>query len=158
VTNSTAEYTVSNYAAERIQAQLEVFDWLVSQQDPKVSRNPAGFLVSSIKSEYLPPKGFLGREEQLKREARAAERKRRAEEQKRLEVERELAQQRAKESAIDGFWQSLSDDERQQVEAEALALASGIQQDVLARGGKFAEATRKALLEAYALRLIQAAA
>ncbi len=31
-----------------ILAQLEVFDWLLARQDPKVSRNPPGFLVRAI--------------------------------------------------------------------------------------------------------------
>ena len=74
VTPSTAEQTVASNPADRIKAQLEVFNWLVAQKDPKVSRNPAGFLISSIKSEYSPPKAFLSREEHAARQAKAAER------------------------------------------------------------------------------------
>ena len=74
VTASTAEQTAANYPAERIMTQLEVFDWLVEQKDPKVSRNPAGFLITAIKSEYVPPKGFEGREARERKVKQAAER------------------------------------------------------------------------------------
>jgi len=58
ITPSTARPTVAAHSSDRIQAQLEVFDWLVAQKDRKVSRNPPGFLMASIKGEYAPPKGF----------------------------------------------------------------------------------------------------
>lgn len=158
VTPTTAEQTVDSNPAERIKAQLEVFDWLVSQKDQKVSRNPAGFLVSSIRSEYSPPKAFLSREERARHEERVRERKRRAEEREQARKLKEQQQRRGQEDAIRTFWESISDAERMRLEAEALAQATQIESDVMNRGGTFASATRKSLLDAYALKLMQQAA
>ena len=155
VTPSTAQQTVALYPADRIQTQLEVFDWLVTQKDSKLSRNPPGFLIASIKAEYAPPKNFISRDEQAKRETQAAERKRRAEERARESTEKENAQRLAKETAIQGFWQSLSDEERQRMETEAISEANALERDLIERRGAFAEATRKTLLDAYALRIMQ---
>jgi hypothetical protein len=158
VTPTTAEQTVASNPIERIKSQLEVFDWLVAQKDPKVSRNPAGFLVSSIKSEYAPPKAFLSREEHARHHEQLAERKRRAEERHKAQAHKEEAQLKAREDAIRGFWESLSDSERMHLETEALANATEVQIEVINRGGAFASATKQSLLDAYALRLMQQAA
>ena len=155
VTPSTAQQTVALYPAGRIQTQLEVFDWLVTQKNPKVSRNPPGFLIAAIKGEYAPPKDFVSREEQAKREAHAAERKRRAEQLVKERVEQENAQRMAKDTAIQNFWQSLSDEERRRMETEAIGEANAVERDLIERRGTFAEAARKSLLDAYALRILQ---
>ena len=158
VSASTAEQTVSSYPAERIEAQMEVFDWLISNRDPKVSRNPAGFLISSIKSEYTPPKGFVSREERDRRQAQAAERKRRQEERARALAAKEEARRQAREEAVHRFWRSLSEEERIRAEEEAISQANSLERDVLERGGAFAASTRKSLLDTYALRVLQHAA
>lgn len=155
VTPSTAEQTVKHYPEERIRSQLEVFDWFVAQKDPKVFRNPAGFLVSSIKSEYAPPKEFVSREEKALREGQAAERKRRVEERAKEKAAREQEREAAKEDAIVRFWQSFSNEERQRLESDALTQAGSIEKDLLERGGTFAAVTKKSLLDAYALKVLQ---
>lgn len=158
VTDSTARETVASHDAERIQSQLEVFDWLVANNDPKVSRNPAGFLVMSIKGEYVAPKGFVTREELKRREDQAFERKRKAAEREaQLKAEAE-AKERAKEGAIKSFWTSLSEEERSRLEREAITKASRIQRDLIARGGALADAARKSVLDSYALNVLQQAA
>ena len=158
VTPSTAEQTVASFPAERIRRQLEVFDWLVSKKDPKVSRNPAGFLVSSIKSEYVAPRGFVSREEDERRQAQIAAKKRRAEERAKELADKEEAQHMAREGAIQTFWQALSAEERLRLEAEAIDQASSVQRELLGRGGSFATAARKSILDSFALRSLQEAA
>ena len=150
--------TVAAHPADRIQAQLEIFDWLVAQKDPKVSKNPPGFLVASIKGEYAPPKNFISREEQQKRDAQADERKARDEARLKEKATKEEAQRTAKETAIQGFWQSLSDEERQRSEGEALASANTLQRGLIEGTGPLAEAARKSLLDAYALKILQQSA
>jgi hypothetical protein len=46
---------VAEDSAGRIQTKLEVFDWLVRIQDKRVAKNPAGYLVASIRDDYQPP-------------------------------------------------------------------------------------------------------
>jgi Replication initiator protein A len=155
VTPSTAQQTVATYPAERIQTHLEVFDWLLAQQHPKLPRNPAGFLISSIKSEYAPPKAFLNREEQARREAQSAERKRQAETRARAKEEKEMAQRKARDVAIENFWLALSDEERQRLEAQAIAQGGQLERDLIERGGTLGKTARKMLLDAYALSMLQ---
>lgn len=52
---------VREFPAEQIQQQIEVFDLLSSQRGASALRNPAGFLVQSIRKGYAPPKGLSPR-------------------------------------------------------------------------------------------------
>jgi hypothetical protein len=158
VTPSTSEETVSNFPSEQISNQLEVFDWLMSKQDSKVMRNPAGFLISSIKSEYLPPAGFVSQEERARRDQEAAARKAKAQERAEADAEREKTRQQAKANAIDSYWSSLSEEERALEEVEAMKAASPIQRELIERGGAFAKATKQSILNTYALNALKAAA
>ena len=151
ITPSVAAELVANHPLERITSQLEVFDWLVEQKNTNVSRNPAGFLVTSIRSEYAPPKGFLKPEDRERRAQEAAERKRKAEDKKRQAEERAKAKEEAREQAIQRFWDSLSPDERQQQEEQALLQATDFDHDLIGKGGVLGAAARKNLLDAYAL-------
>lgn len=78
VTPATAADLAGAHLAARIQAKLEVFDWLVANGSVTVSRNPAGYLVQSIRNDYSPPKEFA-------REAERAERHKAAEEGARVQ-------------------------------------------------------------------------
>jgi hypothetical protein len=157
VSPATAETVVASHPSEGVQRQLEVFDWLVSRRDPKVSRNAPGFLVSAITGDYAVPKGFVDRLEQDKREERAAERDRLHAEKQRLAAEQDRAQQQTQEASIASFWSSLSESERQRLEAEALAAATPLQRGLLERGGAFAGSTRRSLLDALALKRLRRA-
>ena len=46
---------------DAVRRKLDAFDWLVHRGDTRVSRNPAGFLVASIREDYEPPPGFSPR-------------------------------------------------------------------------------------------------
>ena len=155
VTASTAADTVSHHPADHIQAQIEVFDWLVEQNDPKVSRNPAGFLVASIKGEYAPPRGFLSLEERERQAQKAARQKEKLEERERQRMLDTIARAQAVENSIQHFWEGVSADERTRLENEALSNATGLQQNLLAGDGSLAIATRKSIHDAFALRMMQ---
>jgi len=58
VTASTAIRLVRDYPAELIEAKLQVFDQLANRRDAKISKNPAGYLVQSIRKNYMPPIGL----------------------------------------------------------------------------------------------------
>lgn len=58
VTACAAARLVRDYPADRVDAQIKVFDRLSARGDVRVSRNPAGYLVESIRRDYVPPPGF----------------------------------------------------------------------------------------------------
>ena len=55
VTVVSAARLVRKYPSDRIEAKLATFDKLVAKQDKKISRNAAGYLVQSIRDDYLSP-------------------------------------------------------------------------------------------------------
>ena len=157
VTLATAGDIARRFPAPHILTQLEVFDWLMARQDPRVSRNPPGFLVRAIQGGYAPPRDFVSRAECARRQQAADERKRRGEARQLQRQAQAAARETEQQTAIAGFWQALSDAEKARVEGEALAEATALQRTLLRRGGSGAAACRTALLESYALRRLGAA-
>jgi hypothetical protein len=58
VAASSAVRLVREYPAELIEAKLQVFDQLVGSRDARISKNPAGYLIQSIRKNYSSPVGF----------------------------------------------------------------------------------------------------
>ncbi len=55
ITAKTAQDLVETHPPSRIRTKIEVFDWLVRNEDKRVGKNPAGYLVASIRSDYQTP-------------------------------------------------------------------------------------------------------
>ena len=55
VTGKTAQELVDTHSPSRIRTKIEVFDWLLRNEDKRVGKNPAGYLVASIRSDYQVP-------------------------------------------------------------------------------------------------------
>ena len=55
VTSKTAQELVDTHSPGRIRTKIEVFDWLLRNEDKRVGKNPAGYLVASIRSDYQVP-------------------------------------------------------------------------------------------------------
>ena len=155
VVPTTAQSTVKQFTTDRIQSQLEVFDYLVAHQDAKVSRNPPGFLISAIRGEYAPPKSYQDQEAEKQRKGENEKRRQRAEQRQQQQEIAAREKEQAEQNAIRQFWDSWSIEERSRLENEALEVATPMQHKMLARGGSLAEATRTTLLNAYALKLMQ---
>lgn len=150
-----AEETVRKFPAARIKTQIEVFDWLRAKADARVQRNPPGFLVSAIREEYAPPREFASSSEVAKREPATAERDRQMQDR---QCQREALRQTNEhecEQAVDKFWESLSAEEKTQVEAAAWADASPFQHSLARKGGSLATAVRRVVMAAYIRRRLQ---
>ena len=149
---TVASATAESFSLERIKRQIEAYDWLAQRNDIRVSRNPAGFLVASIKADYSMPKGFSKPSNNNHREGRII-RKPSCENTAPPENKNALRQ----EIAAQQFWQSLSGNELARCEQEALSSANRIERELLERGGRFASAARDAVLTAYALKKLATA-
>jgi hypothetical protein len=131
VTRATADELEKNHP-ERIEQQLDVFDWLVERKDKRVEKSPAGYLVKSIEMNYAIPKGFVSKAERQAREEAKREENRQAAENRRLKHETE-ARERHERDLIATRWETMSQveqDERMatalaQADAETLALTQG---------------------------------
>ena len=122
VTGTTAADLVRQHPDERIEAKLEVFDWLMEKQDKRVARSPAGYLVKSITEDYAAPKGFEPRAARQARAGAKRQAEREAAEGRRREREQE-ARDRATREGADAYLKRLTPAEREALEAEVLAAA-----------------------------------
>lgn len=122
VTRATAAGLVERHPAARIAHKLEVFDWLTAQQDKRVARSPAGYLVTSVEQDYADPKGFVPNAEREQRAAAQRARERDAAEAQRQERERD-ARERAKQQRDVAYWNALTEAERDALDAASRAQA-----------------------------------
>ncbi len=125
VTVRTAQDLVETHPSTRIRAKIEVFDWLIHNQDKRVAKNPAGYLVASIRSDYQMPGDYRSRTvaphcalEQAKREDQEARRKADA----RAQVERD----KIREAKLREAWQQLPPAERESILATVKAHNPGL--------------------------------
>jgi hypothetical protein len=141
VTKATADELVQRQPAELIQAKIEVFDWLMKEQDKRVAKSPAGYLVKSITDDYATPKGFTSKAER-RRQAEARQAKERDAAEARRRQQQEEAAERAKQQRAAAYWESLTPQQqaeldeasRAQADAETLKLEEpGPFQDVARR-------------------------
>ncbi|HMB04208.1 MAG TPA: replication initiator protein A [Isosphaeraceae bacterium] len=125
ITAKTAAELVEAHPAGRIQTKIEVFDWLMRNEDKRVGKNPAGYLVASIRADYQAPGDFPAPEA----EAKAAEAGRAADEARRREQHRardEVARSEARDAALRAAWERLPDAEREEILAVVKAENPGL--------------------------------
>ena len=120
VSRKTALELLSENRSEAIDRKIEEFDFLVGKGDPKVSRSPAGYLVSSINGDYATPKGFVSKAELQRRQEVKEAKARVAAEERRRKAEMNAAEE-AKLREIEAYWTALPPEEQSRVEADALA-------------------------------------
>ncbi len=123
VSRPTARDLVATHAPDRIRGKVEAFDWLRANHGQRVSKNPAGYLVQSIRQDYAPPPAFESRTDS-ERQARAERRKRAA---AALTLARRNAEAEARLEAekdpIRRYWNSLSPRDQEALREDALAKA-----------------------------------
>jgi hypothetical protein len=147
VTGDAAKRSVQTYSSERIQTQIEIFDWLVKRNDPKVSKNPPGFLINSIATGYSAPSDFLSNNrtpECTPLHTRSSTPK----------VARDARQQEA-EREIENFLQNLTAEEHQRLEYDALGHARDFERGLLKGDGALAAAARKCVLDAHVRKILR---
>jgi hypothetical protein len=155
VTPAIAAETVEGASSEHIRAQLEVFDWLVARRDPRVSRNPPGFLVSAIKSNYSMPRDFSSWREEARRHQQGREHRRRLRARREEKLASQQAMEREQGQRLEEFWRSLSEAQRQQIEQQALIQAPPFQRKLIARGGTSGRAAKQSVIDAFVSGVLQ---
>jgi len=142
VTAKTAAGLVEAHPTSRIQTKIEVFDWLLRNEDKRVGKNPAGYLVASIRADYQAPSNFVApdvaaKAQEVKRSAGEAKRQ----EQQDARAENDRAQSR--EAELRAAWERLPEAER-----EAILAAVKAENPGLSRWRKMLEPLCFAALEA----------
>jgi hypothetical protein len=122
VTKKTAVDLVKRHPPEAIATKIEEFEFLRDKQDKKVSKSPAGYLVTSINDQYAAPKGFTS---QADRERQAAEKRQNEESAaatRRQQHEQDVAE-KAERQRINAYRKELTPAQLAEHEANAIAQA-----------------------------------
>ncbi|CAN5905813.1 hypothetical protein BH23PLA1_BH23PLA1_31640 [soil metagenome] len=117
VTTSTAVELVENYSSDQIKIKINIFDWMKEAKDRRLGRNPAGYLVQSIRDDYLPPAGYEPKADRDRRAAEAEAHRRK----ERPDAEADSAAEEAQQARIAEYWKALSSADRQALQERALA-------------------------------------
>ncbi len=156
ISEGVAKRLVATKTKEEIQNQMEVFDYLLEHKDPKVSKNPAGFLVSAIGKGFGAPRGYVGKAE---REASLREHEVKAKQVLAAQDRRVKLQQETEETeraTLSSFWEALSSGDKQAFEVEAVSHADSFLKKTyfgeMARGGNLFLATRQNIINAHIRR------
>jgi hypothetical protein len=122
VTAKVAAELVEGHPAGRLRTKLEVFDWLVKNEDKRVGKNPAGYLVASIRADYQPPEEFAGaaKAEETKKQAEEADHK------AKKKAKEESDKLKAREADLRGRWEKLPEAEREAIRAAVKAANPGL--------------------------------
>jgi hypothetical protein len=117
VTSKTAQDLVDAHPPGRIHTKIEVFDWLVHNEDKRVGKNPAGYLVASIRSDYQVPGDYQARASKAKPASDGpggpetdSQRARHARGQAREDVQAQ--RDKAREARLRAAWEQLPEAER----------------------------------------------
>ena len=129
VTLRMAADLVASQPAARIRTKIEVFDWLVRNQDKRVGKNPSGFLVASIRGDYQTPENFAAPKPvpptpELTHPPTATTAARSG--RKRSQNDPEQQQQRDREQALRARWDLLTDAERDAIKVAVRAANPGL--------------------------------
>ena len=115
VTRAVAAELVRDFPADRIRRQVEVVDWL-RETKPQRIKDLGAYLAEAIRKDFAPPAGFRGRAERA-----AAEAARRAALDQEVATRRTKAREREERDRIQAYRAALTPDERERLDAEALA-------------------------------------
>jgi hypothetical protein len=98
VNSAVARELAKKYPPEQIRERIDVLDWLIKKTDDRSPKNPAGYLVQSIRAGYNLPDGFATRGYTAAAPCQDAHR-------------------------LDNYIRKLPDEKRQQLEMEAMESA-----------------------------------
>lgn len=120
VSSKVAAELSLQFAPEKVQEKLELFDWFLARNDKRMGENPAGFLVKAIREDYVLPKGFKTTAKREEEQAASASKKARAAAEKDLkETLRKRAEENRRQPLWD-YWNGLSAEEQSELELEAV--------------------------------------
>jgi hypothetical protein len=130
VTAKVGAELVDSHSITRVRTKLEVFDWLVKNEDKRVAKNPAGYLVASIRSDYQAPPDFpvSGDDDEVD-ESPKAKSKRAAAKVEAAAKSREVeltAAENARIAALQVRWDALNESDRDAITARVKAENPGL--------------------------------
>jgi hypothetical protein len=120
VTGRIAQELVETHPSGRIRTKIEVFDWLLRNEDKRIGKNPAGYLVASIRSDYQVPADYRSQVPRPKPTSGDAkglkvDLVRSSEEQRRVSDEVQAQHDKVREGKLRAAWERLPETEREAI-------------------------------------------
>jgi hypothetical protein len=139
---------IAAHSADYIQQKIDYLDFLIETgEQPK---KPAGWLRAAIEEDYGPPAGYQLRAERLRQKKDTEEKHRRNDEEqiaRRRQGEKEAAARKAERAHIEAYLNALTSEERNDLEAQAIAHADDNMRQAALGGSPLAEITRRLLVD-----------
>src|SRR5690606_28256023 len=126
----------------RIQEKLRVHDETLRRGTKNVIANPAGLLVQSIRKDFTVPISGDATMQRLKKE-----RELRQVERRRTQEEIEQREEQARTEPLRAYWDSLTDQQQQTLESEAVARCEPFVREQLLRLAEKRDALYQAVRE-----------
>jgi hypothetical protein len=131
VTRKTAQELVDSHPPSHIRTKIEVLDWLLRSADKRVGKNPAGYLVASIRSDYQAPGDYQTQTSGPKPSDR--DRRQLKADSLRLQLVQQQAREevqaqrdKAREAKLRAAWERLTETEREAILAAVKAENPGL--------------------------------
>jgi hypothetical protein len=126
VTARTAQELVDTHPASRVRTKIEVFDWLIKNEDRRVGKNPAGYLVVSIRSDYQAPVDYQAQAKGAKAAGKAKAIAEAKAQQEQVRIRDEAERDKAREERLRAAWEHLTEADRESIRAAVKAENPGL--------------------------------
>jgi hypothetical protein len=126
VTAKSAHELVASHDHARVQAKLDVFDWLLENADKRVGKNPAGYLVASIRADYQPPVDYRVKSAQAKAAETRASKAVIDDARRQAEAALDAQNEQAREARLRTAWDGLSESDRERIRSDVRAENPGL--------------------------------
>ena len=152
----SARKLVAQHPETSIREKIALFDWLLGRRDPRIQKNPAGFLYRSIRDDFSLPDDFRAA-------AAAAERPKPAERkvipfERRDVPSRPASKKPSDREAISRFWNSISSEEQEKIERELVREAPRFLREQYVDGqdsrGLLFQTVRQAMIDRYVRKIL----
>jgi hypothetical protein len=125
VTARTAKELVEGHPGPRVLAKIEVFDWLIRNEDKRVGKNPAGYLVASIRSDYQAP-GDYQSPPAVARIAHEQAKRADLESQRKAQAAAQAQHDKSREATLRSTWEQLDQADRDAILTDVKARNPGL--------------------------------
>ena len=145
---------IAAHAADYILRKIDYLDFLIETGERP--NKPAGWFRAAIDQDYGPPAGYLPRAERLRHQQAAEQNDRRKHEEqtaRRRQEAHEAAARKAQRAHIDAYLNTLTPQQRNSLEQQAVAHADDRMRQAALRSDPLAEITRRLLLDQEVLRV-----
>jgi hypothetical protein len=149
VNPKSARTIVAGTEEGKVREKLALFDWLSAKSDPRIQKNPAGFLYRSIAEDFSLPADYQT----------ASAQKPKAQVRKLVPLQRQTDRKSAgpkppcDREAIESFWKSLTVEEQGRIEEELVAKAPRFLREQYVDGrqkrGILFQTVRQAMIDEY---------